>query len=74
MTQMSKRSLISESVAAIRIDVHPVGKKYDQHIIHVAPWVSRMTTVCEVPIKSKSGPCFRDEVLAFNDRLALASS
>jgi hypothetical protein len=33
----------------------------------MAPGVSRMTTVSEVPTKSKSGPCSQDEVLAPSD-------
>jgi hypothetical protein len=64
---MDKRSLISESVVAIRIGVHPVGEEPDQHVVRAASRVSRMTTVCEVPTKSKSGLCSRDEVLAPND-------
>jgi hypothetical protein len=67
MTTMSKRSAISESVAVIQIGVHSVGEEPDQRIIRVAPQVSRTTTVCEVPTKSKSGPCSRDEVLAPSD-------
>jgi hypothetical protein len=30
----------------------------------LASWISRTTTVCEVPTKSKLGPYSRDEVLA----------
>jgi hypothetical protein len=63
-----KRSLISESVASIQIGVHLVGEEPDQHIVHVAPRVSRITTIREVPTKSKSGLCSRDEVLAPSDR------
>jgi hypothetical protein len=48
---MSKRSLISESVMVIRIDVHPTGEEPDQHDIRAAPWVSHMTTIREVPTK-----------------------
>jgi hypothetical protein len=62
-----KRSLISESVAAIRIDIHPAGEEPDQHVVRVAPEVSRTTTVGEVPTKSKSGLCSWDEVLAPSD-------
>jgi hypothetical protein len=57
-----KQSLISESVMTIQISVHPAGEEPDQHIIRVAPWVSRTTTVREVPTKSKSELCSRDEV------------
>jgi hypothetical protein len=52
---------------AIRISVHPTGEEPDQHIVCVAPEVSRMTTVYKVPTKSKSGPCSRCEVLAPSD-------
>jgi hypothetical protein len=45
MTSTDKRSLISENVAVIRIDIHPTGKEPDQHIIRVTPRVSRMTTI-----------------------------
>jgi hypothetical protein len=58
------RSLISESVTAIRVDIHLVGEEPDQHEIRATPGVSRSTTICEVPTKLKSGPCSRDEVLA----------
>jgi hypothetical protein len=37
MTATSKQPLISESIAAIRFGVHPVGKEPYQHIICVAP-------------------------------------
>jgi hypothetical protein len=67
MTATDKLSLISESVMAIQIDIHPVGEEPDQRTIHVTPGVSRTTTLCEVPTKSKSGPCSRDEVLAASD-------
>jgi hypothetical protein len=65
-----KRSLISESVASIQIGVHHVGEEPDQHIVHVAPRVSRMTTIREVPTKSKLGLCSQDEVLAPSDHPA----
>jgi hypothetical protein len=68
MTATSKRRLIFESVAVIQIDVHPAGKEPDQHIICMAPRVSRMTTFHEVPTWLKSGPYSRDEVLALSDR------
>jgi hypothetical protein len=45
MTRIDKQSLISESVAAIRIGVHPTGKEPDQHVLRVTPGVSRTTTV-----------------------------
>jgi hypothetical protein len=67
MTTTDKRSLISESVAVIQIDIHLVGKEPDWHIVRVAPGVSRTTTVGEVYTKSKSGLCSRDEVLAPSD-------
>jgi hypothetical protein len=74
MTATDKRSLISESVAVTRIDIHPTGETPDQHIVSVTPRVSRTTTVCEVPTKSKSVPCFRDEVLPPSDTPAQPSS
>jgi hypothetical protein len=57
MIAMDKRPLISESVTATRIDIHPAGGEPDQHIIRVAPGVPFTTTVRKVPTKSKSGPC-----------------
>jgi hypothetical protein len=51
----------------IRINIHPVGEDLDQHIVHVSPRVLRTTIVGEVPTKSKSGLCSRDEVLAPSD-------
>jgi hypothetical protein len=66
--------LISESVVVIRIDIHPAGEEPDQYIVHLASQVSRMTTVCKVPTKSKVGPYSQDEVLAPSDRLARPSS
>jgi hypothetical protein len=68
------RSLISESVAAIRIDVHYIGEEPDQYVICVAPRVSCMTAVREVLTKLKSGLCSGDEVLAPSDRPARPSS
>jgi hypothetical protein len=53
---MDKRSLITESVAATWIDIHPTGEESDRHIVR--------TTVGEVPTKLKLGLCSRDEVLA----------
>jgi hypothetical protein len=67
MTEMNKQPLISESVVVTRIGIHPTGKEPDQHIIRMAPGVSCTTTVREVPTKSKSGLCSRDEVLAPSD-------
>jgi hypothetical protein len=67
MTATDKRSLIFESVVVTRIDIHPVGEESNEHVICVIPGVSRMTTVCEVPTKSKSFLCSRDEVLAPSD-------
>jgi hypothetical protein len=58
----------------IRISVHCTGEEPDQHVVRVAPQVSRMTTVREVPTESKSGLCSRDEVLAHNDRSTRPSS
>jgi hypothetical protein len=74
MIAKSKRSLISESVTVIQISVHPAGEEPDQHIVHMAPWVSRTTTVRKVSTRSKSGPCSRYEVLAPSDRPAWPSS
>jgi hypothetical protein len=51
----------------IQIDIHPAGEEHDQHIVRMTPGVSRMTTIRKVPIKSKSGPCSWDEVLAHSD-------
>jgi hypothetical protein len=67
MTATDKRSLISESVAVTRVDIHPAGEELDQHIVRATPGVSRTTTVRKVPTKSKSGLCSRDEVLAPSD-------
>jgi hypothetical protein len=63
----NKRSLISESVTASRICVHPAREEPDQHIACVASQVSHTTTVGEVPTKSKLGPCSWDDVLAPSD-------
>jgi hypothetical protein len=71
---MSKRSLISESVAMILIGVHPAGEEPDQQVVCMAPLVSRTTTIREVPTKSKLVPCSLDEVLAPSDCLARPSS
>jgi hypothetical protein len=51
MTATDKQSHISVNVVAIRIDIHPVGEEPNQHVVHVAPWVSHTTTIHEVPIK-----------------------
>jgi hypothetical protein len=51
----------------IRIDIHHVGEGPDQHVIRVTPRVLCMTTVCEVPTKSKSGLYSWDEALAASD-------
>jgi hypothetical protein len=67
MAATDKRSLISKSVMAIQIGVHLVGEEPDRHILRVAPGVSHMKTFYEVPTKSKSGICSRDEVLAPSD-------
>jgi hypothetical protein len=67
MTATDKQSLISKSVMVTRIDTHPVGEEPDQHAVRVTPGVSRTTTVCEVPTKSKLGLCSWDEVLAPSD-------
>jgi hypothetical protein len=45
MAAMDKWSLISESVAATQIDIHPSGEEPDRHVICVTPRVSRMTTI-----------------------------
>jgi hypothetical protein len=71
MTATDKRLLISESVVTIRIDIHPAGEEPGQHVIRVTPGVSRTTTVREVPTKSKSGLCSRDEVLTPSDHLVI---
>jgi hypothetical protein len=59
MTATSKWSLISESIAVIQSGVHPAGEEPDQHAERVVPWDSRMTIVCKVPTKLKSGPALR---------------
>jgi hypothetical protein len=64
MTTTDKRSLISESVMVTRIHIHPAGEEPDQHAIRTTLRVSRLTSVCEVPTKSKLGPFSWDEVLA----------
>jgi hypothetical protein len=64
---MDKQSLISVSVAVTQIDIHPAGEEPDQHNVRATPGVSRTTSFCEVPTKSKSGPYSRDEVLAPSD-------
>jgi hypothetical protein len=54
-----KRSLISESVTAIQIDIHPTWEEPGQHAIHLdSKSLSRITTICEVPtiLKSVSYP------------------
>jgi hypothetical protein len=67
MTATDRRSIISESVAVIQIDIHPIGEEPDQHVVRVAPRASRTTTIRKIPTKSKSGPCSRDEVLSPSD-------
>jgi hypothetical protein len=67
MTTMDKRPLIYESVTVTQIDIHPTGEEPDRHVVRVAPGVSCTTTICEVPTKSKSGLCSRDEILAPSD-------
>jgi hypothetical protein len=74
MTAIDKRSLISKSVVVTRIDIHPVGEEPNQHVIRMAPGVSCMTTARELPTKSKSGLCSRDDVLAPTDHPARPSS
>jgi hypothetical protein len=64
MAAMDKRLLISESVTAIRIGVHPAGEEPDQHIVRMPSRISRTTTIHEVPTKLNLGPCSRDEVSA----------
>jgi hypothetical protein len=70
MRATDKQPLISESVMVTRIDIHHIGEEPNQHVIHVAPMVSRTTTIREVSTKSKSVPCSWDEVLAPSDRSA----
>jgi hypothetical protein len=70
----TKQSLIYEGVAVIRIGVQPAGKEPDQYVVRMASRVSCMTTVREVPTKSKLGPCSQDEVLAPSDRPTRSSS
>jgi hypothetical protein len=59
MTATDKWPLISESVASTRIDIHQAGEEPDQHVVRVAPGVSRTTIVRKVPTKSKSGLALR---------------
>jgi hypothetical protein len=58
----------------IQISVHPAEEEPDLHVVLVAPRISRMTTVREVPTKSNLDPYSRDEVLGPNDRPARPSS
>jgi hypothetical protein len=69
-----KHPLISESVTVIWIGVHPAGEEPDQHVIRMAPRVSRMTTVHKVPTRLKSGLYSRDEILVPDDHPAQPSS
>jgi hypothetical protein len=50
-----------------RIDIHSTVKEPDRHIVRVAPVVSRMAIIGEVPTKSNLGPYSQDEVLAPSD-------
>jgi hypothetical protein len=74
MIATSKQSLISESVAVIRIDVYPVGEEPDQHIVLAVPRVSCTTTFHKVPTRSKSDLCSQDEILVLSDCPARSSS
>jgi hypothetical protein len=74
MTAMDKRPLISKSVMVIWLNIHTAQEEPNQHDIHAASWASCLTTVCEIPTKSKSGLWSRDEVLALNDHPAQSSS
>jgi hypothetical protein len=74
VTAMSKRPLLSESVVAIQIGIHPTEEEPNQHIVRVAPRITRITTIHNVHNGSKLGPCSRDEVLAPNDRPSRPSS
>jgi hypothetical protein len=58
----------------IRIGVHPTREEPNQHGVRLASQVSRTTNVCEVPTKSKLGPCSQDEVLVRSDCPARPSS
>jgi hypothetical protein len=71
---MDNRPLISESVVVIQIDIHPVGEEPDRHVVRVAPGVSCMTTVHEIPTKLNLGPCSRNKVLAPSDSPTQPSS
>jgi hypothetical protein len=53
VTTTSKRSLISENVTVIRIDIHPAGEKPDQHVVRMTPQVSCMIIIHEVPTRLK---------------------
>jgi hypothetical protein len=59
MTATDKRPLISESVTATRIDIHPAGEEPDQHVIRVTHRVSRMTTVCKSLPSQNRAPALR---------------
>jgi hypothetical protein len=74
MIATDKWLIISESVAVTQIDIQPTREEPDQHVVHMAHRVPHTTTVREVPTKSKSGLCFRDEVLAPSNHLARPSS
>jgi hypothetical protein len=67
MIATDKRSLIFESVAVTRIDIHLTEEEPDRHVIHMATGVSRTITIREVPTKLKSGHCSQDEVLTPSD-------
>jgi hypothetical protein len=63
VTQRDKRSLISESVPTIQIDVHPAGKKPGTHDIRAPVDMPRMATFHKAPMRLKSLRYIRDEVL-----------
>jgi hypothetical protein len=67
MIATDKRSLIFESVAVTRIDIHPTEEEPDRHVIHMATGVSRTITIREVPNKLKSSHCSQDKVLTPSD-------
>jgi hypothetical protein len=47
MTATDKRSPISESITATRIDIHLAGEELDRRVVRVPPGVSRTTTIGE---------------------------
>jgi hypothetical protein len=56
MTATDKLSLITESVAMTRIDIHPAGEESDQHVIRLTPKCSHIWQPFVSPYYVKIGP------------------